>query len=150
MKSSMKPFAGITIPACMALIVSYSIPGAEPQATTGSLVIAIGNSLSKTLVPALDMAPASYIVQGTGPDNATLSGSTASAGLQESNLAPGSWTIIATTKNAAGQAIGTGQTVATVNAGATRRPQSQSAPSPARGPSRSACPGRARPSRILS
>jgi hypothetical protein len=86
----------------------------------GSLVLNIGNQVnSRTLAPALDMAPASYAVTGTGPGGATFTRTTTGAAITATALVFGSWQVTVNATNAAGTLVGTGSATVQVNTGAT-------------------------------
>jgi hypothetical protein len=100
-------------------IISCSSP-ISPVNMSGSLSIAIGNkSLARTLLPDISMDPASYLVDGYGPSDAsftlTLDGqSTATA----KHLAFGLWTVRVTAKTASGVDIGVGAATAVIRSNA--------------------------------
>ncbi len=88
----------------------------------GSLTISVGDGVSRTLQPALDMNPASYQIDGEGPGGATFTRIiTGSATVTVDKLAFGQWTITVTAFNADDTAIGAATSTATVhsNAGTT-------------------------------
>jgi hypothetical protein len=75
----------------------------------GALRIVFNDMVSKTIVPAISMEPASYEVSGAGPLDASFSKSVqAGETLELPRIYAGSWTITAVAKNAAGVAIGQG------------------------------------------
>ncbi len=88
----------------------------------GSLTISVGDGVSRTLQPSLDMNPASYQIDGEGPGGATFTRTiTGSATVTVDKLAFGQWTITVTAFNADDTAIGAATSTATVhsNAGTT-------------------------------
>jgi hypothetical protein len=86
------------------------------------IVLSPESPRARTILPGIDMVPASFDVYGTGPGGAVLD----LAGLTPGESSPvqlieGEWTVSATAKNAAGTAIGQGSAQATVNAGQSVR-----------------------------
>ena len=74
----------------------------------GSLTVSLTDGVSRNLTPTLNMAPASYNLNGSGPGGATFSQDVAGASATLTSLAFGSWSVVVTAKNATGTAIGTG------------------------------------------
>ncbi len=82
----------------------------------GSLTISVGDGVSRTLQPSLDMNPASYQIDGEGPGGATFTRTiTGSATVTVDKLAFGQWTITVTAFNADGTPIGAATSTATVH-----------------------------------
>ena len=69
---------------------------------------------AKTLLPDIDMTPASYDFTGTGPGGAAFSFTDSQPPVMASNLEPGDWTITVNAKNAAGNVIAMGEQSATL------------------------------------
>ena len=99
------------------LVVTSCQPpgGADPLG--GSLTISIGQNMSRSLVPVIDMAIASYAITGVGPGGGTFSQSTSGAAVSIGGLAFGQWTVTVNGKNAAGTVIGRGSGSVTVDTG---------------------------------
>ncbi|MCK4906890.1 MAG: hypothetical protein KAS64_05040 [Spirochaetes bacterium] len=87
--------------------------------TKGSLTLAFGsNTLSKTIVPDVDMNIVSYDIQGNGPSGATFSRLNITTGSVSINdLVIGAWTVVVYGKNAAGDIIGSGSSPAVIAEG---------------------------------
>jgi hypothetical protein len=91
-----------------------------PGSSAGSLTISVGNSVSRTLLPAISMDPASYDISGTGPGGAAFAQTiTGSSSLTIDKLAFGDWTVSVTARNADGTAIGAGTSTVTVHSNAS-------------------------------
>ena len=87
----------------------------SPETANGSLTVSIADSVSRSILPGISMTPASCVIEGVGPNNATFSTTvTGSASATIQNLAFGAWTVTVTAKNAGGVAIGAGSGAATV------------------------------------
>ena len=102
------------------LLLSSCGTPVDPGTTPGSLNVSINDSVSRTLLPALSMNPASYDLAGSGPGGATFamtitSGSSATV----EKLAFGSWNVVATAKNASGTPIGSGSGTAVIHSNST-------------------------------
>jgi hypothetical protein len=93
------------------------MPSSGEQSGGGSLSISVSADPSRTLVPSLDMNPASYEITGSGPAGSTFSKSTTGASITIGGLAFGSWSVTANAKNAAQTVIGQGTKSATVDTG---------------------------------
>lgn len=93
------------------------MPSTGSQAVGGSLTISINPSTARTLLPPLDMSPASYEISGSGPAGSTFSQSMTSSSTTVSGLVFGSWAVTAKAKNASGTVIGQGTGSATVDTG---------------------------------
>ena len=103
----------------LALMLVFAGCQLSVTVTEGTLVISLSEMVSaKTIQPALDMAPATYDVEGAGPEGETFSqtGLTTTTVVQAS-LVPGEWTITVTARNAGSDAIGEGSVVVLVEAG---------------------------------
>ena len=101
------------------LLSSCSMAGFLGQESEeGAIALTIGTAGSKTLLPSLDMTPASYDIAGAGPGSRTFSQSTASTSIVIPGLAFGQWTITVSAKNAAGTVIAQGSAPVTVTTGA--------------------------------
>ncbi len=106
-------------------IVSYTIPilifvscATIIDENKATLVLNISSPFqTNTLLPDIDMTPASYDFSGTGPDGAAFSFTDVQPPVMASNLAPGYWTITANAKNAAGTVIGMGEQITTLYPG---------------------------------
>lgn len=111
-------FAGFLV---IATAISFAgCPNPIQGTTTGSLTISVGDAVSRTLLPAISMDPASYDISGTGPNGATFAQTvTGSSSLTIDRLTFGDWTVTVTAKNADGTAIGAGTSTATVHSNAT-------------------------------
>ena len=91
----------------------------DPSGGVGTLVVQISSLTSKSLLPPIDMNPASYVVSGSGPEGSTFKPVTPSASspVIVSNLKYGDWTVTVDALNAAGTIIGRGQQAATIQTG---------------------------------
>lgn len=88
--------------------------------TLGSLSINLTNAVSaQTLLPDIDMAIESYIVEGLGPDGASFSQSTSAGNLTVDSLIFGQWSVSVSALNADGMIIGSGSTTVQLNSGQT-------------------------------
>jgi hypothetical protein len=97
------------------LLASCTPPGVSGQ--TGAIQLSLGMATGKTLLPAIDMTPASYAISGTGPSGATFSTSTAQASVTISGLIFGQWNVTVNASNAAGTQIGQGTGTVSVATG---------------------------------
>lgn len=98
-------------------LLACQMPGTGAPAGGGSLTISVSAGSSRTLLPSLDMGPASYDIKGSGPGGGTFSQSTTSSSTTISGLTFGSWAVTANAKNAAGTVIGQGTGSASVDTG---------------------------------
>jgi hypothetical protein len=81
----------------------------------GTLTVNVNEQVSKTLLPGISMVPASYLVEGSGPNGAVFSRTISSGcSLTIPSLAFGDWTVTVTAKNSGGAAIGEGSCIVTV------------------------------------
>ena len=103
----------------LVLAGSFGCELVNDSETKGSLSVSINEAVSKTLLPAISMEPASYLVDGSGPDSATFSETITATSLLIENLAFGVWSVTVTAYNAAGTAIGSGTGSATVQSNQT-------------------------------
>ncbi|MBN1836333.1 MAG: fibronectin type III domain-containing protein [Spirochaetales bacterium] len=85
----------------------------------GSLVVDIESSISKTLVPDLDMDPAQYGIYGTGPNAGSFSTTSDTPPVTIPGLHFGDWTVTVEALNAEGIVIGRCQEVVTIHSGVT-------------------------------
>lgn len=122
MKSrSLFTVVGVVV-AALAIVFSACKPplSSFPKETTGSLHITVSNAInSRTLVPPIDMSPASYTVTGTGPESASFTRTTTGGMVSVDKLAFGDWSLVVTAANASGQLIGSGTAGAQVHTGET-------------------------------
>lgn len=82
---------------------------------SGSLTVTIADSISRSILPGISMTPASYVVEGAGPNNETFSTTVTGANSATINdLAFGAWSVTVTAKNSGGVAIGAGTGTTTV------------------------------------
>jgi hypothetical protein len=102
---------------CQLFLTPYL--GATPDTDLGSLVVSVAAGGVKTLLPPLDMEPASYTVSGVGPSQKTFQETTLTGQVTVSDLAQGPWTVTVEALNAAHTVIGRGVGTVTVNAGKT-------------------------------
>jgi hypothetical protein len=90
---------------------------------TGSILISITEKVSKgkSLLPSLDMTPASYMIKGSGPAGASFSQAVRGASATISNLVAGAWSITVEAYNgdASPTLIGSGTGTVAVTAGKT-------------------------------
>ena len=105
-------------------MLSPTSPSQPGSSGKGSIQITIQQRVSnaKTLLPGLDMNPASYTISGTGPSSTTFPTQTATAALASAtipNLPDGAWSITVQALNAAGTAIGSGSGSTAVSTGGT-------------------------------
>jgi hypothetical protein len=82
---------------------------------TGTLTLSIEMPLAMTIVPIIDMTPASYLVTGTGPNGKTFSLTTTKTSVSKSGLRSGVWTVSVSARNAAVAQIAQGSGNATVS-----------------------------------
>ena len=102
------------------ILAACQSPASLSTPRKAALTIQIGNNInSRTLLPNIDMNPASYTVTGSGPNNATFTTTTTGGAVTESSLAFGSWTVVVNATNAAGNLIGTGSATTQVNTAST-------------------------------
>jgi len=94
-------------------------PPADDASEEGSLVVSIAALGIKTLLPPIDMTPASYKVSGSGPNGKSFQESTLAAQVTIPRLSFGTWTVTVEALNAAGTVVGRGQGTVTVHAGQT-------------------------------
>jgi len=86
----------------------------------GSLSVTINDGVSRSILPEISMNPASYELEGTGPNDASFTetvGSGSSATITD--LAFGQWSVTATAFNSDGTAIGAGNGTVTVLSNST-------------------------------
>jgi hypothetical protein len=74
---------------------------------------------SKTLLPPIDMEPASYTITGVGPGDRSFTETTVTGAVTVTNLAHGPWTITVEALNAEGTIVGRGVGSVVVSAGKT-------------------------------
>ncbi|MCP4135406.1 MAG: hypothetical protein GY754_30835, partial [bacterium] len=88
---------------------------------TGILNLEIVNkhSNSKIILPDIDMTPASYVINGTGPDGATFTVDSSETQVSVIELAFGTWALSVEGYNAAGTRIALGAGTAEVHTGET-------------------------------
>ena len=90
---------------------------------TGSIRVLITEKLSasKSLLPSLDMTPASYTIKGSGPAGASFTQKVTGTSATISNLVAGAWSIIVEAYNgdASPTLIGSGTGTVAVTAGKT-------------------------------
>ena len=89
----------------------------DPSDGVGTLIVQISSLTSKSLLPPIDMNPASYVVSGSGPEGSTFNQPSTSSPVVVSSLKYGAWTVTVDALNAAGAVIGRGQQAATVQTG---------------------------------
>ena len=97
----------------------YQNPNSEHSSDSPALVLTFDLSKS-TIVPDLDMEPATYDVTGEGPNGATFEvyGITGNS-VTVNSLAIGTWVINVNTKNVEGTVIGAGTTIVEIVENAT-------------------------------
>lgn len=100
-----------------ALLASCSLSGTGVDGDEGSIAITLFDATAKTLLPPIDMSPASFDIAGTGPGGRTFSQSTSSWSVVVNKLAFGTWSVTVSARNAGGEAIGRGSGTATVVTG---------------------------------
>ena len=104
---------------CLGALLAFNscqVP-ASGDSGGGSLAITISAGTSRTLVPAIDMTIASYVITGAGPGGSTFSQSTSSAAATVSGLVFGQWTVTVSGKDAAGTVVGQGSGSVQVDTG---------------------------------
>lgn len=115
-----KTTAILTFPIVLLAILSGC---ADPTAvSTGSLQfsIAVPQASARTALPALgDRTPTIYAITGSGPGGTTFSISGNGLSQTATDLAPGSWVISVSARNAASIEVGSGNATGTVTAGST-------------------------------
>jgi hypothetical protein len=104
---------------CQLLFTPYIDTTPEPETDFGSLVVNIATVGVKTLLPPIDMEPASYTITGSGPAGMSFQENTVAGQVTISELALGSWTITVEALNADGTIVGRGQGTIAVEAGKT-------------------------------
>jgi hypothetical protein len=97
------------------LLAGCTPPGAAGQ--TGAIQLSLGMAAGRTLLPSIDMTPASYAVSGTGPSGATFTVTTAQSSVTVPGLAFGQWTVSVSASNAAGTQIALGSGTVSVATG---------------------------------
>jgi hypothetical protein len=110
---------GITL-SCQNPFIPAGLGIKDPANKPGTLVVQINASVAQSLLPDIDMLPASYIVAGTGPGGATFQTSpTATSPVIITNLKYGDWTVTVDALNKDGDIIGRTQqpAIAAVHAG---------------------------------
>ena len=87
----------------------------------GMMVLHLGNSnsMSNTLLPAIDMDIASYDIKGTGPNGEIFNITSDQSIVEVPDLALGDWTVHINGKNADNDIIGQGSASTVVNVGTT-------------------------------
>lgn len=108
--------------ACFALLVTtlalLIMSGCESQVSNskGTMLISIGESLSRAIVPNVSMDVSYYYVEGKGPNNNmfTMRIDAVEPTATKSNLICGQWTIKATAYNSSDIAIGGGTATETI------------------------------------
>ncbi len=110
------------------VLTSCFLPGLT--LTQGSLLVQISDppAGARTLVPAIDMTIATWVVSGTGPNGATFSVSATGTTVTVTSLPVGAWTVNADGRNAAGTFIAHGSSTITVAAGSTKTMSIAAAP----------------------
>jgi hypothetical protein len=113
-----RPYLAAAMSAVIVLaLLACQLPGNSSDGAGGTLTVSINTGSARTLLPPLDMTPASYAISGAGPAGSTFSQSTTGASATVTGLTFGSWTVTASAKNAAGAVIGQGTAAATVDTG---------------------------------
>jgi hypothetical protein len=110
--------ADIVLLTVVALLAGSCALGGLSDPGSGAIALTISIAGSKTLVPDIDMTPASFDITGAGPGSRTFSRSTSQTSVTIPGLAFGQWTITVSAKNAAGTVIAQGSSVAAVVTGA--------------------------------
>lgn len=103
--------------ALVAILSSCSLAGTGIDGDEGSIAITLHEATAKTLLPPIDMVPASFDIIGTGPAGKSFSRSTSGSSVVVSKLAFGTWNVTVTAKNAGDTVIGRGTGTATVVTG---------------------------------
>jgi len=93
------------------------MPGIGSEEGEGSIAVTLTDGIARTLLPPIDMIPASFDITGTGPGGKTFSRSTTGTSLTISKLVFGTWNVTVSAKNASGTVIGQGTGTATVVTG---------------------------------
>jgi hypothetical protein len=101
----------------LAIIASCSLPGTGIEGDEGSIAIRVDGGPMRTLLPPIDMSPASFDITGTGPGGKTFSQSTTGTSLTVGKLVFGTWSVTVSAKNAGGTVIGRGIGTAVVVTG---------------------------------
>jgi hypothetical protein len=107
----------VALALCLAVLASCSMPGMGSDEGEGSIALTLTDGVARTLLPPIDMNPASFAITGTGPSGKTFSQSTSGTSLTVGKLAFGTWNITVSAKNAAGTVIGQGTGTAVVVTG---------------------------------
>lgn len=94
-------------------------PTASAIKSGGSISIDITDYVTKTLLPEISMEPTSYLVEGSGPDGASFSETTANGNLLVESLVFGEWQVNITAYNEDNTAIGSGSGIVTVHSNTT-------------------------------
>lgn len=89
------------------------ISEANSSGISGNLTIHVNDNISRTILPELNMDPAYYLVEGSGPNGASFSENTTESFTRE-DLPVGEWTVTVTAYNASDSAIGSGSASTTV------------------------------------
>ncbi len=118
LRAGVAGLAVLLLAAVLVLLGSCQPPVRDVSAG-GRLVVAINPGTARTLLPPIDMNPASYDVAGAGPEGSTFSQSTTNSTLAVSGLPFGQWTVTVSAKNSGGTLIGQGSATTNVDTGLT-------------------------------
>jgi hypothetical protein len=117
-------FAALTLSGCLPPALEWAAnqigTGDDGQGGTGpaTLLVNFDSQLGYTLVPAIDMTPASYAITGRGPSGANFLRTTTGSGpVAIQDLEAGAWSVTVEASNAAATVIGNGTAQATLKAG---------------------------------
>jgi len=94
-------------------LFSCDSPTISSPAEKGSLTIIIKDEISRSILPDVDMTPAYYRIEGTGPNSAHFIEEVTNS-LTRNDLVPGPWTLTVEACNNNDTVIGSGSAAATV------------------------------------
>lgn len=109
----------LLLPLALLLACASPITQASQPQGEGSLSISVSQVASKTLLPSIDLTPATYDLSGSGPNGSFFSQTVTSGAAVVPGLTSGSWTVTVSEKNSALQGIGQGSSAVTVQANTT-------------------------------
>ena len=100
------------------LLSSCSMAGVlAGDGEAGTIALSIGGAGAKTLLPDIDMTPASFDISGRGPGARSFTRTTALTSLVIPGLVFGSWTVTVDVRNPAGTLIAQGSSTISVQTG---------------------------------
>lgn len=118
---NMKSFKILVLPllAVMLFAGCHGLQESSDSDEKSALVISLSETVSRSILPDIDMNVSSFSIMGSGPDGASFSIVTAEEKVTFRKLAFGDWNIVVKALNAEGAAIGSCSGTATVQTGKT-------------------------------